>query len=143
MTYDPPEPVYADSVMRDSEGGELPVFSYERLKVYHKAKALRRRFLAVTLSFPSHEKYNLSSQLQRASLSIVLNTVEGSTRLSGRDQARFTEIAYGSLLESFECVMDAEDNKYVPANTADGFRHEVDELARMLAAYRTYQLNRP
>ena len=142
MTYESQEPDYTSDIVRDSGAGELPVFGYERLKVYKKAKALRRRFSATAVVFPTHEKFNLTSQLQRASLSVVLNIVEGSTRLSGRDQARFTEVAYGSLLESFECVVDAEEASYVSEGTSDGFRIDVDELARMLNAYRNYQLSR-
>ena len=142
MTYEPREPDYSISIVRDS-GAERPTtFGYERLNVYKKAKALRRRFSSTAAVFPAHEKFNLTSQLQRSSLSVVLNIVEGSARLSGRDQARFTEVAYGSLLEAFECIVDAEEANYVSRGTSDGFRIDVDELARMLNAYRNYQLGR-
>ncbi|NUO02982.1 MAG: four helix bundle protein, partial [Saprospiraceae bacterium] len=50
--------------------------------------------------FTSDEKFGMTQQIRRACISITCNIAEGSSRHSGKDQARFTEIAYGSLLEA-------------------------------------------
>jgi len=53
-----------------------------------------------TKHFPKEELYGVTSQLRRASLSVVLNYIEGYAR--GRDKVykNFLEISYGSLKES-------------------------------------------
>ena len=109
-----------------------PVFKYEKLLVYKRARALKRRFYEVAAALPKSERFNTSDQLRRSSLSVVLNIVEGSMRLSGRDQARFTEVAHGSLHEAFGCIVEAEDEGQIPAGSADAFRDDVAELGRML-----------
>ena len=110
------------------------VFKYERLEVYKLARKLKKRFYAVAKVCPSRERFNNADQLRRSSLSVILNIVEGSMRLSGRDQARFTEVAHGSLHEAFACVIEAEDEGYVPEGTADDFREDIATLGRMLNA---------
>src|SRR5262245_38206792 len=54
----------------------------------------------VTRTFPEEERFGLTSQLRRRSVSISFNIGEGSSRSSVADFSRFSEIAYGSLLES-------------------------------------------
>lgn len=44
--------------------------------------------------------HNLKDQLQRASLSVVLNIAEGSAKPSPKDRRRFYRIALGSLRET-------------------------------------------
>ena len=53
----------------------------------------------LTERFPTNEKYGLSSQIQRATVSIASNIAEGSSRKSEKDFARFLEMAIGSAFE--------------------------------------------
>ncbi len=61
--------------------------------------AMKFHIGAMTL-LPKRGYPNLRDQLERASLSIVLNIAEGAGRKSAADRARFFTIATGSLLES-------------------------------------------
>ena len=124
-----------------SGNGATP-FAYEQLKCYHRARALRQRFYGLAAKLPDTERYGLANQIRRASLSVVLNLVEGSVHMSGKDQARFTEIAYGSLHESFAAILEAEAEGFVEPGTQETFRAEAHELNRMLSSYRAYQLKR-
>mgnify|MGYP001563456235 CR=1 FL=1 len=54
----------------------------------------------VTKSFPKDELYGLTSQLRRASLSIILNYIEGYARQRKLVLKNFLEISYGSLKEA-------------------------------------------
>ena len=49
--------------------------------------------------FPKYEMYGLSSQLQRAVISVGANIVEGNARESEKEMLRFLNIAYASLAE--------------------------------------------
>jgi len=74
-------------------------------KTYHeKLKAKMDEYVhlvyKITKDFPKEEIYGATSQLRRATLSIILNYIEGYAR--GRDKVHknFLEISYGSLKES-------------------------------------------
>ncbi|WP_435622592.1 four helix bundle protein [Flagellimonas sp.] len=53
----------------------------------------------ITSSFPETEKFGITSQLRRASVSVPSNIAEGCSRKSNKDFSRFLEIAIGSLYE--------------------------------------------
>lgn len=54
----------------------------------------------LTRNFPNEERYGLTSQLRRSSLSVILNYIEGYARLSDKSYRNFLTISYGSLKES-------------------------------------------
>lgn len=57
----------------------------------------------ITKNFPKEEIYGLTSQLRRATLSVMLNYVEGYARRKGagcKVYQNFLEISFGSLKES-------------------------------------------
>ncbi len=74
-------------------------FPHEKLEVWHEAKDLVKQVYAVTKDFPSTELYGLTSQINRAAVSVMSNIAEGSARTSRKDQAHFSQLAYSSLME--------------------------------------------
>jgi four helix bundle protein len=77
-----------------SDGG--PLLDFERLDVYRIA--LEFQGLATSIALPAGRR-ELRDQLDRAALSIVLNTAEGAGRSSAADKARFFSMARGSAME--------------------------------------------
>jgi four helix bundle protein len=67
----------------------------------------------VVKSLPDGERYNLSSQIIRASTSIALNIAEGSTGQSDKEQVRFLSLALRSYLETVACLDLIEKRKYL------------------------------
>ena len=65
---------------------------------------------------PESEKYNLCSQLVRASTSIALNIAEGSTSQSNKEQARFLGLALRSYIETVACLDLIERREYISYN---------------------------
>jgi four helix bundle protein len=72
---------------------------HTELKVFQLTRELVLKCYALTKHFPSEEKFNLTSQIRRAVLSVHLNIAEGSSRKSVAERKRFFEIARGSLVE--------------------------------------------
>ncbi len=72
---------------------------HTKLKAFGLADQLALKTYELTRTFPSEERYGLSSQMRRAAISIGANIVEGSARPSEVDYARFLSIAYGSAKE--------------------------------------------
>jgi four helix bundle protein len=73
--------------------------SYRDLIVWQKAKRLALHVYQQTESFPKAEIYGLTSQIRRASISVVSNIAEGQGRLTPGEFQQFLGHARGSLLE--------------------------------------------
>ena len=88
----------------------------------------------VSEDFPQSEKYGLTSQLRRASVSIAANIVEGFRKRTKPDKLRFFNIAQGSADESLYFLILAHDLKYSDTTL---LQHQLDEVSRLLQAYIT------
>jgi four helix bundle protein len=73
-----------------------PQLDHERLHVYQLALELH---MVLSTLVPRRGYRVLRDQLERASLSIVLNIAEGAGRISGPDKRRFYVLARGSSTE--------------------------------------------
>lgn len=69
------------------------------LKIWNKAIDLCTDVYKATADFPADERYGLTSQLRRASVSVPSNIAEGAGRSSDKEFARFLSIANGSAYE--------------------------------------------
>lgn len=67
----------------------------------------------ITESFPKHEIYGLSSQMQRAAVSIPSNIAEGCARTSSKETSRFLDIAMGSIAELETQIIIANKLRYI------------------------------
>ncbi len=76
------------------------VYSFEKLEVWKESKKLTKIIYQITSHYPENEKFGLTSQLRRASISVCSNLAEGSARITPKDKAHFSTMAYSSLIES-------------------------------------------
>ncbi len=60
----------------------MKIYNYEKLEIYKIAYELVMEIYKITKEFPKSEIFGLTSQIRRAVVSMVLNIVEGSSRLS-------------------------------------------------------------
>ena len=80
------------------------VAGYNNLEVYKSAFYLAIKLHKTTQSFPDFEKYELSSQLRRAAVSVALNIAEGYGRKdSVKEFQHYLRNALGSCNEV--CVL--------------------------------------
>jgi four helix bundle protein len=107
------------------------------LIVWQRSHALVLQVYRLTTSFPSDEKFGLTSQLRRAVLSVPTNIAEGSKRQTNPEYARFLNIAEGSLAETEYLLMVSRDLGYLPVALAKPALTETAEIARMLHGLRT------
>ena len=111
-----------------------PIFSFEKLKVWQKARLFHREVFRLTTSFPYEQNYALIPQIRRAALSVPSNISEGAGRLGSKEFVHFISSAYGSLMETMNQLILAEDLGYVTKEMMVKLRLDVAEIARMLTA---------
>ncbi|MGN0834638.1 MAG: four helix bundle protein [Candidatus Spyradosoma sp.] len=111
-------------------------FSFQKLLVWQKAREFVKCVYSVLNRLPASERFVLADQLRRAAISVPSNIAEGSAKESPRDQVRFIEIAYGSLMESFCQLQLAEDLGYIFREDFEALARRVQEIARMLSGLR-------
>src|SRR5688572_31917351 len=73
--------------------------NHERLEAFQLADHLTILVYRATAEFPREERFGLTSQLRRASVSVATNIVEGCARQTQRDYAHFLNIAAASAAE--------------------------------------------
>jgi len=78
----------------------MTIQTYRDLEVWQKSMDLVVEIYRLATLFPPKEQFGLTSQIQRAAVSIPANIAEGHGRLHRGDYVRFLSIARGSLTEA-------------------------------------------
>lgn len=85
-----------------------------------------------TDKFPAKERFETTSQLRRAALSVALNYIEGFARNGRPTNKHFLEISYGSLKEAEYLINFCEKRNFIEKELAERLSALADELGRML-----------
>src|SRR6476660_2785055 len=109
------------------------MFKFEKLMVWQKAIDFADLAYTVTKTFPSDERFGLTSQMRRASVSVSSNIAEGSSRNSNTDFARFVEISTGSLFETVSQAFVAKRQGFIADDGFQQIYHSAEEQGRMLS----------
>jgi four helix bundle protein len=107
---------------------------FTQLKVWRRSHKLALTIYHHAQSFPPEERYGLTSQLRRASLSVPTNIAEGSKRRSNLEFAHSLNVAEGSLAEVEYLIIFSRDVRFLAAEIATALLQEISEIARMLNA---------
>lgn len=108
------------------------VNSYKDLLVWQKSIELTVSVYALTATFPKTEVFGLSSQVQRATVSVPSNIAEGHARDSTKEYLRFISIAIGSLAEVETQLTIAHKLQLINQETLGEQLEKTGEIGRML-----------
>lgn len=109
-------------------------YTFEKLRVWQTARGLAKAVYLTTSKFPQREVYGLTSQCNRAVISVAANLAEGSSRQSRKDQAHFSEIAYGSLMELACLLILSKDIAILSEDSEKSLRRSIEEVSAQLNA---------
>lgn len=112
-------------------------FSFEDLKIYQKALDFTDYVYSLTENFPKSELYGLTSQFNRAAVSIALNTSEGSGDTDIQFH-RFLQIADDSLRECITCSTIAFRRGYIKEEENKKARFMLLEMFKMIKSLQKY-----
>ena len=111
----------------------MEIFGYRNLIAYQKAKEVVKHTYKLLKKFPAEERYAMSDQLRRASVSITSNIAEGINRYSVKDKSHFIEMSYGSLMEVSSQFEIAEELGYITVEERLSMDQLIEEVARLLS----------
>ena len=98
--------------------------------------------LRINQAIPARsELHGLTSQINRATVSVAANLAEGSLRTSRKDQAHFSQIGYGSLMELACLLILAGDLEFIAVEQEMKVRETVESVSRQINALRNSQVN--
>lgn len=110
-------------------------YNFHGIVAWQKAHEFVLMVYRETKHFPDFEKYGLSSQFQRAAVSIPANIAEGYKKLGKADKLRFYNMAQGSLEECRYYILLSRDLGYIDIEHCNLLFESVEETSKLLNAY--------
>lgn len=86
----------------------------------------------LTKQLPDTEKFGLTSQLKRASVSIPTNISEGAARSTKKEFVYFLYISSGSLSEIDTLLTIASNLKYIDINSLENCERKMRTISSLL-----------
>lgn len=111
-------------------------FKFESLQVWQKALDLTVDISKLTRPFPKDELYFLTSQIKRASDSVVLNIAEGCTGQSNAVFKVFLNYSIRSGIEVVSCLFIGKRRDIINEADFQRFYDEYQALIKMITALR-------
>ena len=106
--------------------------SFRDLKVWQQSMTLVEEIYRVTGSFPNYERFGLTSQIRRASVSIPSNIGEGKRRKRQPVFLNHLDIALGSQAEVEVQLEIAKRVGFLATHDCERIQLIVEEVGRML-----------
>lgn len=108
--------------------------NYKNLKIWQLGILIANDVSDILLEFPKHERYDLSSQLSRCSVSIPSNIAEGSSR-TDKSFSHYIDISLGSSFELITQLIVAKHRKYINELTFNQLEMKIEEFQRMTMGF--------
>jgi len=103
----------------------------KELKIWNKAIDLAVDVYKATSTFPTDERFGLTSQSRRAAVSIPSNIAEGAGRNSPKEFNNFLGISNGSCYELETQLIIANKLELLNNEILDALLLQIDELQKM------------
>ena len=108
------------------------VKSFRDLLIWQKGVELVKDIYSLTAGFPRNEIYGLSSQMQKAAVSVPSNIAEGFRRSHKKEYAQFLSIALGSLGELETQVEISKKLGYLGESVYQKTITDIEILCKMI-----------
>jgi len=115
-----------------------PFQTLEDLETYQLAREFRKVMYAVSCRLPDFEKFELASQIRRASVSLTNNIAEGHGRYHFLDQLKFLLQARGSLEELIDDLNVCSDERYLPPADIESLKQLGWRVHNVINGYGRY-----
>jgi len=114
------------------------VRSFEELTIWQEAREFTNRIYALTKRFPKEELYGLTSQIRRASVSIMSNIAEGFNRRSTKEFINFLIISRASISEVQNDLYISLDLNYINKEDSETIYNHAQKISMSINKLITY-----
>ncbi len=115
------------------------VKSFEDLKAYQACRDFRIAVIKdVVPKLVEQREFHLADQLKRSARSVTANMAEGYGRFHYADNAKFCSNARGSLCESLEHLITANDEGLLSPDLLQKLRSDYQTASMLLNGYISY-----
>ncbi len=118
----------------------MHIYSFEKLEVWKEAIKLAVQTYKTTGIFPSEEKFGLTSQMRRCSVSVSSNIAEGTARLTSKYKAHFMTMAYSSAIELLNQAIISKELDFITEKDYVSMRNEIESITNKINALRNHFL---
>lgn len=108
--------------------------NYKNLKIWQLDLEIANDISDLLLDFPKHERYDLSSQLSRCSVSVPSNIAEGSAK-TDKSFSNYLDISLGSSFELGTQLLIAKHRKYINEENLKKLEDKIEEFQRMTMGF--------
>ena len=114
---------------------EFKRHNFKKLKIWQMAMELAKEIFKLSSSFPSSEKFGLTSQMNRCSVSMPSNIAEGSSR-TNKSFSHFLDISRGSLFEIETQLLITNELGFITNETLyTEILSQIEEESKMINAF--------
>jgi four helix bundle protein len=111
----------------------MQVKNFEDLEIWKEARSLTQEIYRLTRDSKFSKDFGLSSQIQRAAISIMSNIAEGFERGGNQEFIHFLYVAKGSCGEVRSQLYVALDQSYIAPKDCDEVRKSFRRLSIMIS----------
>ncbi len=108
--------------------------NYKKLKIWQLGLEISKNVSDILNDFPKHERFDLSSQISRCSISIPSNIAEGSAR-TDKSFSHFLNISLGSSFELSTQLLIAHHRTYINTETLNKLEEKIEEFQKMTMGF--------
>lgn len=109
--------------------------TFKEIIAWQKAHSLALLVYKLTKFYPEDEKYGLTLQSRRSSVSIPSNLAEGFKRISKNDSVHFYNISQGSLEELKYQLLLAKDLEYLGEKDYVKVNELCEEVGKLITGW--------
>ena len=108
------------------------IHKFSDLFVWQKSIAFVKEIYRITTKYPKSELFGLTSQIQRAAISMPANIAEGCGRNSNKEFSRFIDIAIGSAFELETLLQISFELNYIEELEYNTLMKDLYEIQKMM-----------
>jgi four helix bundle protein len=103
--------------------------NYKNLKIWKLGLEITNDISDLLMDFPQHERFDLSSQISRCSVSMPSNIAEGSSR-TDKSFRHYLDISLGSSFELGTQLLVARHRNYINENNLKILEEKIEEFQK-------------
>ena len=116
--------------------------NFRSLTIWNNSRILVKKIYTFSQQLPDSEKFGLTSQLRRASISVATNIAEGAARKSDKEFIQFLYISLGSIAEIETLIIITHELKYVNPDNIGGIEDLFVENRKIIIGLIKYLKNK-